>query len=480
MQNEIPTPQGRCKCGVARRDITPPVGIYHRMWGAATHEIATGVHKPLQAYGLFLASMDGNRQHSLLIITLDHCIIDGQQMEEMRLEAGKGACLPPSQVMITLTHTHGSGWMSLSRSTFPGGDLISPYFEKLLQTVNEIGQEACQTARPANLISGQGVCTLARNRDFLDSGKGNTVCGFNPEGFSDDTLLVAKIISADGMPIAALVNYACHPTTLAWENTRISPDFVGSLREIVESANKCPCLFFQGASGDLGPLEGFTGDSAIADKNGRQAGYAAAAVLESLPPPATTFSYQGQVISGATLGIWNHIPLKPEVLRTKELWTADQITVELPYKPDLPSIAETDKQHGQWVIKEKEFNAQGNLEAARDCHAMAERMTRQLTRLKAIPQGKTFPLVINLWRLGDLFWVFSPGELYQVFQLELRESLNFPLYVVTQTNDWQPGYIPAKTAYGKGIYQEEISPLAAGSLEHLIAVVREKLGKLVL
>ncbi|NCO34315.1 MAG: hypothetical protein GW893_10730, partial [Armatimonadetes bacterium] len=33
--------------GVAREDITPPVGIYCRNWGAATHDAAEGIHRPL-------------------------------------------------------------------------------------------------------------------------------------------------------------------------------------------------------------------------------------------------------------------------------------------------------------------------------------------------------------------------------------------------------------------------------------------------
>ena len=30
----------RCRFGAATRDVTPPVGIYARSWGAATHEVA--------------------------------------------------------------------------------------------------------------------------------------------------------------------------------------------------------------------------------------------------------------------------------------------------------------------------------------------------------------------------------------------------------------------------------------------------------
>ena len=70
---------------------------------------------------------------------------------------------------------------------------------------------------------------------------------------------MARVTSDAGQPLAIAVNYACHPTTLAWENTLISPDYIGALREVVETATACPCLFIQGASGDIGPREGFVG-----------------------------------------------------------------------------------------------------------------------------------------------------------------------------------------------------------------------------
>ena len=56
----VETPQTRCRAAVARCDITPPVGIYHRMWGAATHDRATGIHKPLLATLLWLEPESGD------------------------------------------------------------------------------------------------------------------------------------------------------------------------------------------------------------------------------------------------------------------------------------------------------------------------------------------------------------------------------------------------------------------------------------
>lgn len=51
----IETPQTVCRAAVVEADITPPVGIYHRIWGAALHERATGVHRPLMAVLLWIA-----------------------------------------------------------------------------------------------------------------------------------------------------------------------------------------------------------------------------------------------------------------------------------------------------------------------------------------------------------------------------------------------------------------------------------------
>jgi hypothetical protein len=79
--------------------------------------------------------------------------------------------------------------------------------------------------------------------------------------------------------------------------------------------------------------------------------------------------------------------------------------------------------------------------------------------------------------------VFTPGELYQVFQRTLRQRFApRPVFITTLTGDWQPGYIPPASSYGYGIYQEVIAATAPGSLEVLIEQIvralRKQLGDL--
>jgi hypothetical protein len=112
--------------------------------------------------------------------------------------------------------------------------------------------------RPHVIVYGQGRCALGTHRDFWDGSQ--FVCGHNPGVPVDDTVVVARVTADDGNPIATVVNYACHPTTLAWDNTLISPDYIGAMRELVERETGAPCLFLQGASGEIGPREGFVGD----------------------------------------------------------------------------------------------------------------------------------------------------------------------------------------------------------------------------
>ena len=414
----VDTPQSRCRAGIARIDITPPVGIYHRMWGAAQHDRATGVHRPLLATALCLESLADPSQRSL-VVALDHCVLDDAEMRLIRGEIVRALGSNGDEPHVCLSHTHGSGWMSRSRSHLPGGELLGGYLDDLARRAAQVAVEAVAQTRPATIVYGRGRCSLAAHRDFYDECDRRFVCGFNPDGPADDSVLAARVANERGT-IGTLVNYACHPTTLAWENTRISPDYVGAMREVVERQTGAPCVFLQGASGDLGPRDGFVADAEIADRNGRQLGFAALAALEALPPSGTCFIYAGAVVSGAILGTWRHEPLAAPDLARQARWTSTAKIVPLSYRSDLPSVAVTNEQLGVWTAEEDRARAAGQTERAAECRARIEQMNRQLVRLSAAT-GDGYAYPYSLLRVGDAVWVFAPGELYQEFQTSLRK-----------------------------------------------------------
>jgi hypothetical protein len=479
MLTTVETPAGRCRWGLARADITPPVGIYHRMWGAATHDRATGVHRPLLAMAVAMAPSDEARAERFVLVALDHCLLWPAEMAELRAAVLEAHALSPERLLITFSHTHASGLMDRSRSDLPGGELITPYFAQLVAQVVDIVGQAQRALTPVTITYGSGRCNLAGHRDAWDEESRQWVCGWNPAGSSDDTVLLARVTDDHARTVASLVNYACHPTTLAWENTLISPDYIGALRETVEQATGAPCLFLQGASGDLGPRDGYVGDTAVADRNGRQLAYAALSTLTALPPPQTTRHYAGPVLSGATLGTWADRNWSRERRDLAGVFELQRVLVPLPYRADRPPLADLRSERTDWLAKEQTAIATGDASAVRAARTMVERLTRALTKWSHCPPGDTFPYELTLLRLGDAVWVFGEGELYQLFQTELRRRCpDRPVCVVSLANGWRCSYLPTRETYGRGVYQEEVAILAPGCLERVIDAAVEAIQAL--
>jgi hypothetical protein len=469
----VDSPQSQIRFAAARADITPPVGIYWRMWGAATHDHATGVHRPLLATAAVfepLSAADAAGVNDrVALVSLDHCLLGNEEAELVISTVCKRCSLVPSQVLLTFTHTHSAGLMSLDRVGLPGGELIPPYLRKVADTCADLVAEAISQAEPAVISYGTGHCDLAQHRDFWDEENKLFVCGYNPKGSADDTVVAACVTDRAGKIRGTLVNYACHPTTLAWDNRLISPDYPGALREVVErDLPDAPCIFLQGASGELGPKQGYVGDVEIADCNGRQLGYAALSVLQSLVPPLTRFEYQGPVISGATLGDWRHKPVPAERAAEIRTWRRQCDVLPVPYRPDLPTREGTEELLAKYTADEELAHKAGDSAAARDARALAERQTRMLRRLAQLPEGTAYPFDLHVWRMGDAIWIAVPGEHYSYLQTNLRAR--FPgqtIVVITLAGGWGPSYVPTRETYGRGLYQESIAVLAPGSLERI-------------
>lgn len=287
--------------GIARRDITPPVGICARNWGPANWSASEGSHRPMTLTAVVLGDAP------LVVLALDatwwRAVADEERVRGGVLER---LGLPENALLLSLSHTHAGPVLCANESDAPGGELISGYLDSLIEAAVEAVTEAMTTRVPAVLEWTHGSCSLAANREVQVEGR--SLVGFEPERDADDIVLVGRLTSADGVTLATIVNYACHPTTLAWENRLISPDYVGALRETVERRTDGLCVFLQGASGELAPRQQYVGDPEIADRHGEGLGHAVLAAIDALPSPGACLQLSGVVESGAPLAMlrWRH------------------------------------------------------------------------------------------------------------------------------------------------------------------------------
>lgn len=435
--------------GIAQEDITPPTGIYSRNWGASEYDVAEGIHHPLMLTCITFQS--GEQGKPLILISADLGWWRNSADEFLfRSKLLKALNVEPQQLMFCLSHTHAGPVLSPDDSAKPGGEHIKTYFQYLHESTVKAVRNALLSAVPSVLTWHYGKCNLATNRDLPDPDRNRFVVGFNAGGEADDTLLVGRITDEQDRITGIVINYACHPTTLAWENRLISPDYVGALREIVESNTQAPCLFIQGASGELAPAEQYVGDVKIADKNGRQLGYAVMSVLENMLPPGKELSFSGIIESGAPLAVWKQTGYQPSRLLS-------DIMTEVPFnlKP-LPSLAALEQQY-------------------HDCEdrVLKERLGRKRSIRKAVGDGEVALIPLWIWRLGDSFMIGQPNEAYSYFQREIRKQLSPQAVAVMNMVNGSVGYLPPRELYNKDIYQEWQTPFAAGSLELLVKTAIE-------
>jgi len=434
------------RIGIARTDITPPIGIYSRNWGAAKHDVAESIHRSLTLTALTLTPLAGGA--TLILVDADlGWWKTPQTFYNFQRRLLETLSLESANLIFALSHTHAGPPLMEADDSLPGSDLLRTWMEHVFESTVYAIREALKSQFDATLDWHQGRCGLATVRDLPDPdpAKNRIVCGYNPDGKPDDTLLIGRVTDATGRIRATLVNYACHPTTLAWDNKAISPDYVGAMRATIQQSTDAPALFMLGACGELAPRYQYVGDPEIADRHGRQLGFAALATLHGMEPPGTRLAYAETVESGAPLAVWKHEPCE----LSREL-RAIQTTVDLPLKT-WPSAEELEQQRS----------------ACKD-RALEERLRRKRDIRRSVGDGSTYRLPIYVWRIGDAILVGSCCEPYSVLQQELRRR--FPGHTILCMNliNGSIGYLPPEDLYDKDIYPVWQTPFDRGSLEATI------------
>jgi hypothetical protein len=453
------------RAGFGRSDITPSLDIPHAGWGAQSHLLADGVHRPLYVEVLLLeyATEQGLERHAL--VSFDLVGLYGIE-EAIAAKVAVAIDAPPDHVRVSVTHNHANPVMW---ENWIGGRLeeVQRYRANLSGAAAGAARAAWLDLQPVRLGSSRGRCDIGRNRRqrILESdGRERVIVGRNDHGSNDPELLVVRLDKLDGSPHAAILGFTCHPTTLGPDNRLHSPDYPGVAKAIFENATGARALFVQGAAGNVGPRFGFVGDVAVVEQLGLELGLAAASVHSTIDTRAVELCYQRPRESGATLAVWTEEPL----VRPAEVVRALRRSVELPLRPQ-PPLAEAEENYRHWQAELARVHRERQAaEVIERTMFQARRAQMGVTRAKTYGGHDRIGLTLTGLRLGDCAIIGCNGEPFVEIGLAIKAASPFTHTFFGGYTGPALGYIPWPSAFDEGGYEVETTPYTAEAAPLLV------------
>ncbi|MGD9498359.1 MAG: hypothetical protein AB7Y46_18850 [Armatimonadota bacterium] len=443
------------RAGVAKVDITPPLGLTMAGYGARD-KVSDGIEDPLYAYAIALEQGD----EACAIVVGDLIGIPQALVSVLRERAEELCGLPGERIMACATHTH---WGPILRNS----GYLPPHLQEAVseeyaltcmrQMAGAVA-EAWRLREPAVALCGAGDAdlvsfnrrpvtvegpvamnlTLPLEQALVASRVGRELSltwekGGPPgqrlsepqEGVQglrvgpvNSHVPLLKLIRPDGSPIAALLAFGCHPVCGGDPDTtfyRYSADYPAWARRVLELTLGCPAVFLLGCAGDQVPL--------------RRRGDARKRVGHSVGAEALRV---WELLEGEGIG-----PLR-----------VSSRSAELPLR-ELPTVEQA----------REELAATGDPEGpggmrARHVLSLAERYEG----MDACP--------IEVWSmaLGDQWGLVGlPGEVLCEFELRIRQQSPFVTTAVIELANATLDYLPTDAAIDEGGYEPGWSPFGKGT-----------------
>jgi hypothetical protein len=230
----------------------------------------------------------------------------------------------------------------------------------------------------------------------------------------------------EGAVLGVLWHFAAHPTTAMRSEFAISADYPGVVNRAVTEALGCPCIFFNGAAGNINPELGERNFERMREHGERIA-------ADLLPPLKETRPAESPLSPGSRSAVIT-VPLTDKEIEPVADETLQEIETFFETNQEIPDTIEA---------LEKNWQRFQQLRTAWWRHALRIYLWQRAEET----------IRIKAHRLGDRLILAVPGELFTELQTRLARA--FPGYramVVGWANGYC-GYIPDRESFQVAGYE---------------------------
>ncbi len=412
-------------------------------------------------YVTALALSDGDEH--VVIVEADAIGFDREWTDKILAAIAELTGLERRQIRLSCTHTH-SGPNTFRLHTISQGlDMAVSYLESLPRRIASAAWQALGNMIPVRCAAGAGACRINVNRRFR-APDGAVVVGRNWEGVADPAVRVVRFDDLDEKPVATIVHYACHGTTMAWQTEWFTPDYPGPMRKTVEEQVGGVCLFLQGAGANLTPRRGFTGDLSVYRRLGKILGLEASRIaleLETLPRRETLV---GVMPSGAPIALYEDEPVEEPAPVVRVI---DRM-IRMPAKKFRPP-EELEAEAQALIMEMNRLRREGTEHEVRLATARATQAGWRAGNAR-LYHGKEFiDWELQGIRIGGIALVSVAGEPFLEIGQRIVAGSPFAHTLFSGYSNGGFGYIPMRAAYGEGGYEIEATPFSEDAADVVVA-----------
>ena len=228
--------------GLKKEKITPELGV--PLAGYPNQRPAEKVLDDLYVSSLVIRQ----DEKTFVWISADLCTLGGFIVDPLREKLYNEFKIAPDNVIVSATHTH-SGPLTFTSAGW--GEADTDYLNNVfIPKAVEATKKALEDLKPAVMGVGIGKSYAGVNRREMAGGE--VILGQNPDGPYDPQLTVLSFKTTDGKNIGSFVHLAIHATACG-PSPSITRDWPGVMVSRIEEITNAPCMFVNGAIGDVGP-----------------------------------------------------------------------------------------------------------------------------------------------------------------------------------------------------------------------------------